>query len=652
MRNAFVTGYPVSKLAKLEDGDVIIEGKAATNHRDVQGDMISKGMLRKIADSLNSGRPLYLNHYYHTPPIGQVLKARYMEDEDEAYVWVRAVIDTNDSEIKRNAAAGRMPYFSIGGHLLDYKMNKAGGKETRECLDGNILELSITPAPINIMAGYTIAKGSIIDLQHNLAMFKSIIENYDSENYNKINIDSIEFKDVEFVKSEESNMEGKSGKATGFTDVKEKTHRDTPVFGENGGTPGVTGELPSLGNGFNGQTKFAEENTDKFVKPSTRGDSRVVDPLNYTANKEVFEGHDSKAIPTGEDYNDFGGNSEGNGLDPHSNSWIGSQNSATSSVTNPSSGASPEPGNATDKTGSTWLEKHHSDYEGMKKSIMTWDKAHKAALVDALLHDFGSTNIYQEDYESDIEAMHRLIELGQSPKRFRKGGRQREMLESEIIQIAKATDFTQVERSLYDRMFIGHLMGMHLGDFEKYLKAAGYEDEESDPMAESAESAPPSPQVESGAPPAQEMPPEASAGGGQADEFQQLVESDPEFQQAVIAILQKYGLVDESGQPIQGSNPDAEEQATEEIKQLFEQYNGQDEQPAPSGPVPSMAKSMTDMDIRKAARDAFDEAQAQGILRSRTIPEEQQYPTVKGEPISPSQMALAQFIKHNAYGNR
>jgi hypothetical protein len=620
-RNPFVTGHQIEKAMSFgRNSDILIEGIFATNDRDVQGDVITPTMLKKMVSTFEQPQPtpLYLNHYYHRPAIGKVLKAEYQEDPEtgRAWVWGQALIDTNDSEIKKQIADQRIRNFSVGGHLTDYQMGyDSNGKQTRYCTDGHILELSVTPAPINIMAGFTLAKGSL--LYEGLEIFKALVDHYpetiDPNDELLIKVENFNFNNIANEADEMNEIQ--KGNVSDFKKLSDKPKEDVK-FGEG--------------------TKYGEENLESYVDPGNPRNSKNADELNQNDKKELWNKTSTSAADKGGDDLGF--------VDESANKFINRQGNRTGEATANSHGPY-EPGNSVDDTGEELFNRFKSGYQNL-------NRVQKAAMVDIILHGFPINDSFQVENETDFESIHRLTE---QKNRFRKGGKQYEGVVDEIIYILKGADWKRVESDPFERLIFSHLLGDHLPEFNEFLKCSGYGDGDEDdvPPTSTPEAAPPGAmggEMPAAPPPA--APPQEGMEEGMPEgdnemeaKISKFLEEVPNGEEIIMEILMQNGVIDQQGNPT--GNEEGLETAEQQITELIEQYeqSATDQGEAAEPAMGFNKSSYSPEEIRKAVADLYDEAQRDAVVRSKVVPESQQLPSVNGKPISPTQLAMAQFMQ-------
>lgn len=427
---------------------------------------------------------------------------------------------------------------------------------------------------------------------------------------------------------------------------------------------------------FGSGTNVAKEDLPSKYAPSEGSyTTKHVDKLNVPdgPSQEFLGGHKSKLTSEDENVDDFGF------VDEHSGTWLDRTPNRAKSAPN-----SYDDTNSMDQNSMKWIN-------GQAKTFVAGlNKVQKATLVDLILHGFSTESLSQTATESDVEAIHRLLE---QRNRFRKGSGWFKNYEDEIVHILKGLDTTDTERDPLDQLIVGHLVSpYHIDEFkELYAKAKGFgqSPEEGDapeggpsssespaasPAAAPSPSAQPSPspsgQLSNSPAPTGEAADAAAAGGAtqpadvtgaesgvSSDEFTAAYENDPQFREFVKSILVKYGLIDpQTGEVNAQANPQAEEAAKSEI----EQYLLQNKTPDAGGNDPGLGaqagaaaapfgKGMPSRDeIRKAVSEALTEAQREQVMKSRVVPETQNYPVVNGKPISPAQLAAANFIRNFA----
>jgi len=150
----FVKNSDIENIEVADDA-IFVEGIATDTTRDVQGDVATEEFLKKVAYDLNQGLPVLLNHDGRKT-IGEVLEAELRDDNKK--VWVRAVIDTADPDVRKGILNNRIKFFSVGGWVTKAQDTSINGRPTKLCMDGKVVELSVTPVPINHTAMFRLTK--------------------------------------------------------------------------------------------------------------------------------------------------------------------------------------------------------------------------------------------------------------------------------------------------------------------------------------------------------------------------------------------------------------------------------------------------------------------------------------------------------------
>lgn len=664
----FVTGHSFVKSHDLTTNGVLVEGIFATNDRDYQGDIIESSFLRDVASGLSNNAPVYLNHFYHQPAIGKVIKAEYHEDSDTGRAWVQGsvLIDSDNHELRRQVKDGRLKYFSVGGHLEDYDIEKgADGRETRHCRSGKVLELSVTPVPINLSAGMTLAKAQDSQkLAHNLAFVKGVLAAQVDQNEDALTklVDTYGYyENIEFVPSKEQNTMTNLFKGSG----------DVPKFKK-------LDEKPSKDEiGFGHGTKFSEDDTEKYFKPNLGSfGSKNVDELN-TPDKHSMEfltKHKSQMVSS-EDKDDFGF------IDEASKKFIGRYSAPQKTAPN-----SYDDSNSVDENSNAWIDSQAKTFvEGlgneqkgilMKSLLSSLTTSGKAVVIDELLHDFSSDSLFQENYESNPQAMHRFIH---QMHKAAKGSKLREILEDNVINLIKGVDMSSLSSNLYDKAIFDHIVSPdHLLETHSLFEAAGWFKKAGMPGEEEQGSAP---MPQQGAPMPSESPagPQAEAGASSPVGDESLGDEQMSALSDVIAqTAGSLGIQPQSSDPIeaameimqmlQSSDDPAAQQALAQFQQQVSQIinggadsGGQDMQqggmpPQQSSPQGGLGFGKSALSHagqqqanenyeRNAVRDAFDRARQEQIIKSRVVP-----PAINpsmshsnGAPVSANELLIADW---------
>lgn len=579
MKSPFITGSTIGRIQPIEwSGDLTIEAIFASNARDMQGDVCDEKFLKQMTNDLNKGVSVYQNHFIHTKPLGKVLKAAYYDDGDSKYVKGTILIDINDPEMKRMIADRRLPYVSIGGHLTDSYMQKAanGKGETRVCTDGQIMEVSLTSVPINTTATVILAKGQKYDC---LEFYKSVLFADPAELAELYPNGEIEFEESSVAKGLSFNQ---------------GTEMSSDPFHGNGVQDGVKS--------FTGDAMLKTENLDSKWTPNVSGFQNDTTEL----GNSVSEISQKQFVKEKSETNSISDDSDGfPKVDEHTGKQFNKHSAKAVSDPNPY-----DDGNSANESTQKFFNKTKTDVAKLSKAL-------QGELVDAILHDFKTKDLSQADGESDVEALHRLME--QKNRYYRKGSMLYNGIQDEIKFILKSINWEELSNNPYDRLIAEHISGpQHLEELSNYIKAiepsavsmygGGYGDgsEEESAEEESApvETAPPAAPAEAVPPTEAPAEPQADAMSPEESQLMEALQNDPQFQQMVDQLLQQ--------QPELEQNPEMLMQA---LMQLFAEYQGGGAQ-QPEAPM-----GFGDGDYAKAAKYYFNNARKESITKSRVITE-------------------------------
>jgi len=647
----FITGENVKSLVKMEyDGDVIFEGIFASNDRDIQGDIIDKTMLKQMNNNLNTGAPVFLNHFYHRPAVGKVLKSEYMEDPNtgRAWIWGRGVVDSADADFKRQVADGRYKYISVGGHLDDYEMEKsADGKSTRRCKSGKALEISLTAVPINISAGMTLAKGQINDeitdqIIENNNLMKAIFS-MDEDEQGKLT--KLNYHEVEFIPISEQSMLQK-GEVGEFKKLDEKPSKSSIEFGHG--------------------TKVGEEDLEKYYNPKVSGfiTSKDVDPLNVSDehSQEFLSKHKTSVIESNEKHDDFGF------VDKNSESFLNK-----TSISDPAAPNKYDPGNSVDKNSNSWI------LSQAKTFVSGLDSMQKAVLVDLIFHDFNTDKLYATSGESQPNVIHRLLHQKNS---YAKAGGFSNIIGQELTALLKSLDWRNSDNNMYDRLVLDHILGPnHIEEVKDYLTKSMYgfagdkdpNEPDGDEMGQdpsmggspmgqdpSMGGAPMGQDPSMGGAPAMPAPgaegTDPSMGGGEdptigavsqiVEKYAQQAGIDPNSIQQLLQGGDVTGAAKAVIQALQQSNPDLANQMLDELNQTLQ--GGGSEQATPGGgeaPGAAPQSMMMGKSINpEEAVAAYREARKEQFTKSRVFSEQPAQSRYNSKPASGADLAMASWI--------
>lgn len=647
VNDIFLTGHEVTSVSKFgTDGDLIVEGVFASTNRDVDGDVFDKDFLKSMTKSLNQNRPVYLNHWYHTAPIGKVIKAVYEELEDgSALVKGTVVVDTSDDDLKHRINQGLIRYFSVGGHVTDTEMIKSSGKDTRLLKEGKVLELSLTPVPINIGAAMAVSKGLISDIdfenvRKNREFIKSIICNdgvctvhdfndnvifFEDSNMNKGNVSNSNINSKKTIDSEHKKVVG-SGNETEVNMPSAETMRsDINVHSQSNKTAENDVKIPprasdtmseATNQPYSGNNEYFEQHKSEIIE---KGDLDPKDTYDDKIAEEEYAKHNSN--PRGANYYEDGGGTypeDGsiNSVDEASNRFI--------RETNEISGSKSKVATVT------------------KAVVSTLTKGQFAEMVNDIFHMFKSSEPYQTSNESKIEALHRFIE---QKDRFRKGSIFRQGMDDEIAHMIKSIKNVDIKRDSLDGLLFGHILANHQSDYVNYVKSVMDRDKinKSDCGMKKAEME--EEIVEEEAPTAEEIveeeamteepaPTEAPVepavdGGEDVEAFYQALEQD----EAVVAIAQQLEQAVQAGDEAQiqelasqlymEMERIAQEMGLDDVPAEVKDALGMTEQEPVDGGMgieeEGFGKGFSDAEIRKSVQDAITEARQHARPKSRVM---------------------------------
>lgn len=151
---------PAKSLVEQENGDLVIEGYAANYEIDRAGEFFVPGVFKKAIDTyLARGAPL-LYHHKLDRQLGQVIEA----EEREHGMWVKAIVPKPVEDwavdVYNRVRRGMTKGLSVRGNWTPIPTARGG-----RIGDADIIEVSITPTPVQAGALFSLAGKALADYE-------------------------------------------------------------------------------------------------------------------------------------------------------------------------------------------------------------------------------------------------------------------------------------------------------------------------------------------------------------------------------------------------------------------------------------------------------------------------------------------------------
>lgn len=142
------------KAAESEEDKFLgtIEGFAATNDIDRHEEIITSDVLKTGAKSLAENTSVFLNHKWHSLPIGKVLESKFVQSEGKAGIFVKVGISKAVPTVFQLVKDGSLNKFSVGGMLTDFEVDEE--TDIGQITGFDIFEVSVVGIPANPAASF------------------------------------------------------------------------------------------------------------------------------------------------------------------------------------------------------------------------------------------------------------------------------------------------------------------------------------------------------------------------------------------------------------------------------------------------------------------------------------------------------------------